>query len=349
MSTPSPIFDVMTIAPPEIAIEVAAEVARMHWGVTGTLKPLSGERDANFYLAVPGGDRYVLKFANPAESADFRAMQVAALDHIAVTAPDLAVPRVIPTLSGAEEACAEMPDGVARPVRLLSWIDGLPIGQSRRSAMQRAAYGRIAARLQIAMRGFNHPGAATPIIWDLQHAMHLHEAAFAVRDPAGRAALEEDLASFEAQIVPVMPQLRRQVLHDDLNRANVLVDPAEPDRITGVIDFGDTTETALIFDLAIAAVSQQGEDMDIVEAAAHMLSTYAAVCPIPAWEAALLPLLMRTRLVMSFTLGCWHRFNQPGNHHHLHNEMHIARSLMLRSRLQTPQAAAALMAACGHH
>ena len=48
-----------------------------------------------------------------------------------------------------------------------------------------------------------------------------------------------------------MPRLRAQVVHNDLAPTNVLVD----DRlaVTGIIDFGDLTRTALICDLAIAA------------------------------------------------------------------------------------------------
>ncbi len=344
---PSPIYDVMTVPAPDVPAATAAAVALAEWGLAGTLKPLTGERDRNFHLTTPTGG-YVLKFANPAEPAEFRAMQTAVLRHIEAADPALTVPRVIPTRSGTAEALAQMPDGTAHPVRLLSYVEGVPIYFARRSAAQRAAYGTTLARLQTAMRGFAHPGAATPIIWDLQHALHLHEAAHAVPDPAARAALEHDLAEFAARVTPAMPRLRRQVLHDDLNRANVMVDAADHDRIAGVIDFGDTTETAVIMDITIAANSQQGEDMDIVEAAAHLLRAYTAIHPIPAEEALLLPLLMRTRLMMSVTLGCWHRLQQPDNPHHAHNAAMIERSLALRARLLEPAGAAALLAACGH-
>lgn len=346
MTAVSPIFDVMTVPPPEVSAEEAAAAALAHWGLAGRLRPLSGERDRNFRLTTADGD-YVLKFANPAEPADFRAMQGAVLAHIAAADPLLRIPRTIPTRSGAGEALAAMHDGRTHPARLLTWIGGLPIGQSRRSAAQRSAYGGLAARLQRAMAGFAHPGAATPIIWDLQHAMHLREAAFAVPDATARAALEQDLAEFEVRVLPLMPTLRRQVLHDDLNRANVLVDPQDHNRIVGLIDFGDTTETALIFDLAIVCSSQQGEDMDLVSAVSHMLRAYAPLHPIPREEAALIPLLIRTRMMMSITLGCWHVHMQPGNTHHSHNAAHVARTLALRGQLLGEAPLAALMAASG--
>ena len=58
------------------------------------------------------------------------------------------------------------------------------------------------------------------------------------------------LDRFDAQVAPVLGGLRAQVVHNDLGRANVLVD--DRGAVSGIIDFGDMTHTALVCDLAVA-------------------------------------------------------------------------------------------------
>ena len=40
-------------------------------------------------------------------------------------------------------------------------------------------------------------------------------------------------------------------MHNDLNPLNILVDPADPELVTGIIDFGDVIHTALIADVVL--------------------------------------------------------------------------------------------------
>jgi Ser/Thr protein kinase RdoA (MazF antagonist) len=343
---PSPIFDVMSIRPPDIGPELARAAARDAWGIDATLRRLAGERDCNFHLRARDGCAFVLKFANPAEDAGYRDMQIEALRHIARRAPDVAVPRVIALPDGAAETCVADAGGVRYHVRLLSWVDGLPIGESCQSAAQCAAVGATLAQLQEALAGFSHPASHNEIVWDLQHALRMREVAPAL--PADvRAVLLDVLADFEAQVNPALPHLRRQVLHSDMNRANVLVDPQAHARVVGVIDFGDMAETPVVCDVAIAATSQRGRDMPIAEAAAHMLRAYAASRPLPSEEIVLLPLLMATRAIMNITLACWHHHAQPGNDHYDVSDQQIRTNLAYVAELRAPAIQRALLRAAG--
>lgn len=345
MTSPSAIFDVMTIRPPAVSPETAREVALSLWGLRAEPRPLSGERDANFRLRAEDGRQFVLKFANPAEDARFRDMQSEALRHIARRAPELAVPRVIALPDGAAEARVTDASGAAHQVRLLSWIEGLPVGQSRRSAAQRAAAGEVLAQLQAALAGFAHEAADVPIVWDLAHLLALRGVADVL--PAElREVLLPILDEFEARVTPIQGQLRRQVVHNDFNHANVLVDPDAHDRIAGVIDFGDMAETAVVFDAAIAAWSQHGEDMPVTEAAGHLLRRYHALHPLTAGEIAILPLLVAARAAMSLTLACYHRHAQPGNDHYNLTAETVRRRVALITELRAPDAVRSLRNAC---
>ena len=60
--------------------------------------------------------------------------------------------------------------------------------------------------------------------------------------------MQRVLDEYERTVAPVWPRLRAQVVHTDLTVDNTLTDDAG--LITGVIDFGDMSHTALITDLA---------------------------------------------------------------------------------------------------
>jgi Ser/Thr protein kinase RdoA (MazF antagonist) len=82
-----------------------------------------------------------------------------------------------------------------------------------------------------------------------------------------------------------------------------------------MIDFGDIAETAVVFDVAIAAAAQPGPDMRTPEALGHFIAGFHSVRPLLRQEVALLPLLVAVRMGMGLALASWHRHSQPDNPH----------------------------------
>ncbi len=334
------IFDTMAVLPPAIAPAEAEAFARAAWGIAGTARPLPGERDRNFRLAGAGGE-WVRKFANPKEDAGFRAMQIAALRHIAAADPALPVPRVVALPGGADEADFPHPDGTMLKARLLTWLPGLPIMEAVPTPGVRAAYGAAVARIQAALSGFDHPARAHAMSWDLQQSPRLREIAFAITHDRARATLLELLDEYEARVLPLWPALPRQIVHNDLNRMNVLADPADNARLAGIIDFGDICHTARLFDLAIAIVSAPAGDAPPSQVIADVLHGYG---PVPRAQLALLPLLMALRLALGQTLAFWQRHSQPDNPHFDLSDAAVARRLAAIGRYRDPALATALLA-----
>ncbi|HEY6434321.1 MAG TPA: phosphotransferase [Acetobacteraceae bacterium] len=346
MNEPHGIFSVLALPPPQVSAEAAEAVALAQWGIRAHAKALRGERDRNFHLRAEDGREFVLKFANPAEAAGFRAMQIAALEHIARVDPELPVPRVVPLPDGRVEASLPQRTGVVQHARLLSWVPGNLLSSVRRSAAQRIACGRLLARLQVALEGFHHPSSDHRIIWDLQHALCLREVVFAIPQAQARACVAKLLDEFEACIVPLLDHFRRQILHNDMG-VNTLVDPADPDLTIGVIDFGDIAETAVVFDVAIAAAAQLGEDMPIPEAIGHFVAGFHAARPLLAEELGALPLLVALRMAMGLTLASWHRHSQPDNPHFDFVEETVARRLAAISEIYSSETTEILRSVCG--
>src|ERR1700743_611711 len=84
-----------------------------------------------------------------------------------------------------------------------------------------------------------------------------------IRDPEQRALVAGVLDEFERTVTPVWPRLRAQGAHTDLSVDNTLTDA--PGLITGIIDFGDMSHTALITELASVldslGVGREGDEL----------------------------------------------------------------------------------------
>ncbi len=298
-----PLGSSLTTAPPTLPQDQAAALAQTHFGLTGDLSPLTSERDLNYRLTTPHG-RYVLKLANPSEPPEVTQFQTRALIHLEGT--DLPVPRVIRTLDGRTEA--QTPHGI---LRLLTYVEGQPQHLTPRSLAQTAQMGQMAARLARGLHGFTHPAAGYVLHWDIKQASRLRPLLPFISADL-RPLATETLDRFDRDIAPLLPTLRAQVVHNDLNPHNVLVDPANPDRITGILDFGDMVETPLICDAAVAASYQ----IDPAQAHASLMAfaaAYHATLPLMAQEAALLPDLTATRMLTTLAIASARAARYPDN------------------------------------
>ena len=293
--------------------EIFAErLAAEHYGLPVAAHRLASERDQNFQLTTPDGREYVLKIANPAEDRAVTNLQTAALLHLAAADPGLPIPRVFPAQNGAHELAIPFDDGSTRVVRLLSFMPGIPMHAVKGSAAVRRDLGRCAERLTKSLRDFYHAGANHKLLWYLQHAAELRPLIDAV--PADRRGLVEVcLGNFEARVLPVLPRLHKQPVHNDLNPHNIVVDAINHERISGIIDFGDLTFTAGVNDLAIAAAYQVADNDDPLGPACELIAAYHAVTPLDKSEFDVLFTLMATRMAMTVVISSWRARRHPEN------------------------------------
>ena len=127
---------------PTLSPADAADLVRACFGIDGDAVPLPGERDQNVRIDAHDGSRLVLKIANGAEDASFLEAQ-----HLAMAAAGDLCATPIPALSGRT---IEVVDVGGRPhlVRLLTWLDGEPMGNvPRRSPALLESLGRAVARI----------------------------------------------------------------------------------------------------------------------------------------------------------------------------------------------------------
>lgn len=295
----------MTAEQPRLTAEEAGALARDHFGLTGTLAPLTSERDQNFRLTTAEGLTYVLKIANAAEPAEVTNFQTEALAHVARTAPELPVPRVVAARDGRAEIA--LPSGSI--VRVLTWVEGNPLHLAPRSQVLRRSVGAMAARLTRALEGFRHPADGHELIWDIRNAARLRPLLSSVGDPALRAICAVALDRFDEEISPALALLPWQVVHADLNPHNLLTDPGAT-QITGILDFGDMVRTARVCDLAVAA-SYHADPADPLATLCDVIGGWHSVLPLLEREEALVLDLVAMRMVTTIVLSNWRAARQP--------------------------------------
>jgi 4-aminobutyrate aminotransferase-like enzyme len=101
------------------------------------------------------------------------------------------------------------------------------------------------------------------MLWDVQHALASRAMLDDIRDGRQRALVARVLDEFERAVTPVWPRLRAQVVHTDLSVDNTVTDDAG--LISGIIDFGDMSHTALVTELASVldslGVGREGDEL----------------------------------------------------------------------------------------
>ena len=282
----------LTPSPPVTTAAAVAAVAAC-FGLTGQLSRLPGEADDNFLLRVPGGlssvvppgasraadQRYVVKFAHLRADPAVVGVQVRVLRHVESAAPGLPVPRVMPAVGG--QPWAMVADGPLRGrlVHVLSYLDGQLLRSVTTDQALRRDLGVTLAELGRALRGFDDPLVHRPLLWDLAQLPRLRPL-LAERSPGQRTSLiAEQLGRLTAEVSPRLAAQRAQLVHNDFSPDNTLIS-ADGRRVSGIIDFGDVTVTALVNDVAIAATQQLSDEADLFGPALDLIAGYHATTPL---------------------------------------------------------------------
>jgi 4-aminobutyrate aminotransferase-like enzyme/Ser/Thr protein kinase RdoA (MazF antagonist) len=231
----------------------AQRMARELYGLEAAATPLPGERDLNFRLDADGS-RYVLKVHH--DAADL-SLEDAVLEHLHDVAG-------VPRLAGP----TTQHDG--HTIRLLTWLDGHAWADAPGDLED---LGRTVARVDRALKGFDHPALHRPHRWDLRNASGL----------------------------PRLDQLPHQLIHNDANEHNVLV--AQDGRVEGLIDFGDVVYCPRVCGLAVACAYAMQGHADPARAIVPVVRGYHETTPLQTNELAVLFPLIRARLEMSVAMA----------------------------------------------
>jgi 4-aminobutyrate aminotransferase-like enzyme/Ser/Thr protein kinase RdoA (MazF antagonist) len=274
-------------------------ILKDQWNIDAVLSPLDGEYDLN--LLAKGDTVYVLKIMRPGCDADFIDMQCKALAHLQENNPNLPLPKIIKTSTGAYFTAVADEDGNERLMWLLEKIDGkLYANFAPHTESLIHELGATIGAMDKAFSDFTHPSLQRDFKWNLCQGNWIADKLNAITSSTRKSLIEDILTGFQ-QIKPKLDQLDKVAIHNDVNDYNILIagSLSTPTHITGLIDLGDMCAAPRICDLAITAAYVVLAHPNPEKALVALVRGYHEVSPLAAEELDMLWPLLRLRLAVS--------------------------------------------------
>ena len=328
----------------------AVRLALDLYGLECTARALPGEYDDNFHLTGADGRAFVLKVMHPAREHSFIDLQCRALTHLAQRAPQLPLPRVIPNRKGELFTSIVAADGSTRWVWLLTFLNGKILAEVRlHSPELLGSLGRFLGEMDAALQSFTHAAAERELKWDSSRTGWIRDYVKEIGDSKRRGLVEQFLALYEAEVVPVLPRLRRSVIYGDANDHNVLVSDAwtQPRKIAGVIDFGDMHQGITASEAAIAVAYGILGKEEPLAAATAIVAGYHRTFPMDEMELSILFALIGARLAVSVTNSAHRKTLKPDDPYVTVSEAPAWEALERLAKIHPRFAHYTFRAACG--
>jgi hydroxylysine kinase len=295
---------------------VVSRVLERDYVVRGRLERLATEKDDTF-RATTGSRSWLVKVAPPSEPETVVHLQTAAMRFLERVAPGVPAQRVRLTGAGADHVVLPTDRG-PRILRVLDFVDGAMWSGTHPDAMQVAAVGATLGQVDLALAGFDHPAAHRELAWDLRHFHTMAGLVEHTPDREHRRLAQDVFRLFGRDVVPRLDDLESQVIHGDYSPHNVVVDPRSDRFVIGVIDFGDTMHSAVIFEPAVAMANLLGRapGQPWAEACAFVAG-YDRARPLRVEEIPLLPVAALARLALRALITNWRAERVPDRREYL--------------------------------
>ena len=295
---------------------VVSGLLRNHYRLAGRLQPVATEKDDTFRLRTEE-TQFLVKVSPPDEARAIVELQTAAMRFLEDAVPELPVQRVRLTVEGSDHVVVES-DGTLRILRVFEYVEGALWADASPDPEQLAAVGETLGRVDVALEAFAHPADRRELMWDIQHFHHLTGLVEHTPSGAHRQLAAEVFRLFDAAVVPRLDDLEAQVIHGDYSPYNVVVDEQGEDYVAGVIDFGDTMRSALIFDPAVSLANLVGRSPEVPwREASAFVAGYERARPILDRELPLLPVAALARLTLRALITNWRAERVPGRRDYL--------------------------------
>ena len=202
-------------------------------------------------------------------------------------------------------------DGKVLICRMLTFIEGEFLGDITPTEELFVSLGKFLAAMDKALLSTdNTPLRARALAWDLDQ-FHLNQAHIEdILDPHDRSIVRYFFQQYDQNVRPVLPTLRKSIIHNDANEWNILV---KNDIAESIIDFGDMVYSSLINELAIALTYGCYDKEDPLEWSKPMLVGYHETIPLRKDELKILYYLIAARLCTSVCQSAYARKKDPSN------------------------------------
>ena len=196
-------------------------------------------------------------------------------------------------------------------VRLLSFLNGTFLGDINQTKKILESLGSFTAEMNKAILDYEDLYISSRVWqWDIQH-IHLNKKFIKdIESFRDRKLVNYFLQQFDEVVIPILPNLRKSIIHNDLNEWNILCNDKG---VTGVIDFGDIAHTQLVNEVAIAMTYGAYDKHDPITNSSYILSSYHKKLPLNNDEISILYYLITAKLCMSVCNSAYSRKINPDN------------------------------------
>nr|WP_121269568.1 aminotransferase class III-fold pyridoxal phosphate-dependent enzyme [Pedobacter schmidteae] len=305
---------------------------------------IQGYEDQNFLLQDNTGNKFIAKVSVDPADPYFLDAQLKAMEHLKRKDKSIPIQDVYLNAEGDGQTILDL-DGKTLYLRVLSYLEGTFLGDLKVGPdTVFESLGAGLARMDLQMEDFAHPATYRFIEWDLAQVMHCRQHLHHIKDHEKRTMVAYFLLQYEMEVVPLLPHLRKAVIHNDANDYNVLITNG---LLSGIIDFGDMVESQLINNVAVACTYALFKRSDPLVVAELLLRSYHQVYPLAETELSVLYYLIAARLCMSVTTSALQR-SKSNNAHHFISEADAWTLLYQWIRINPLQAQNRFNICCGY-
>ncbi len=286
------------------------DILRKYYGIEAIeIKKLVGYDNGNYQIKTREG-KYIFKtYKKESDLFDLVKAESDLLAHLSDPG-NHQFPKPIKTLNGAYVEKIKI-DGDEVVIRLLSFLEGTFFAEAHHTSSLFESFGTFLAEMNLQLQHYkNYTIQARQFEWDIQYATLNAPLIVDITEPENRKIISYFFQQFKELIQPILPKLRKSIIHNDANEWNVLV---AGNQISGIIDFGDVVYSPLINELAVAISYAIMEKDDPISWACHIINGYHKILPLETIEVDALYYLIATQLCISVSNSAHNKKLNPDN------------------------------------
>ena len=300
-------------------IEVIRTLLKDEFGIDPIeVRQLDGYDNKNYKISTKNADFIFKTYQFTEEQFDLVKAENELLIHLK-SIGQIGTPEPILFTDNSCEKVVKIEDRVLI-IRMLSFLDGDFIGNAHFSNELGNSLGKFLAGLDVNLINYNnYVIKSRQHDWDLQYALRNRDYLSAIENAGDRSIVEYFFLQFEETVIPLLPELRKTIIHNDANEWNLLT---RNNQVSGIIDFGDVAFTPLVNELAIAITYACYDKQNSVDFAFPILKAYHEVIPLEETEISILYYLIAARLCVSVCNSSRAKQVDPENTYAIISEQH---------------------------